>query len=339
MNTQRPGPYPDDFAALREMPLHTLWGAAWSAYYPAMAAWLRHERADVRAGAVERLMMATFRAEFGGTPRGASEVARAQERLAWLIGEIEQSHLVHGETVSEFLRGLRYHGDTEPYRTPLLAWLDKLAGERPDNVDAGLIKGTRILVTGCSDDVAAGMPEWLKLLDHSSGYVRACAAHQLGQFSDEETVPDRAELFSIIGEKERDRPGVAGPFWAPQYSGGIDLGKEQREQATAWMLDLLELRQGSVPADMPFNDIVFYLHELCCFSPEHMWRMLRGGHTALALMTATEVNDRVDGVEPVLQALAADADYDIAVRARNHLAAYYPASLVVGAYRPSMLAK
>jgi hypothetical protein len=330
MSTQPPAPYPPDFAALREMPLHTLWGAAWSIYYTSMAKWLRHERVDVRAGAVERLMMATFRAEFGGTPRGASEVARAQERLAWLIGEIEHSHLVHGETVSEFLRGLRYHGNTEPYRTPLLAWMDKLACERPANVDVGLIAGTRILVAGRGDDVAAGMPEWLKLLEHSSDYVRACAAYQLGQFSDEETMPDRAELFSLIGGKERDRPGIAGPFWAPQYSGGIDLGKEQAEQATVWMLDLLEQRKGSVPADMPFNDIAFYLHELCCFSPDHIWRMLRGGHTALALMTATEINDRVDGVEPILEVLALDADPGIAVRARNHLGAHYRPSPAVG---------
>jgi hypothetical protein len=330
MSTQPPGPYPPDFAALRETPLHMLKGVTWDSYYPAMAAWLRHERSDVRADAVERLMMATFRAEFGGTPREATDVARALERLAWLIAEIEKTHSVHGETVSEFLRGLRYHGDTEPYRTPLLAWIDKLASERPVNVDAGLIEGTRLLIAGIDGDLPASMTEWLKLLDHPSDYVRACAGYQLGNFSDDEAFPNRAELFSMIGAKERERPGIAGPFWAPQYSGGIDLGKEQAEQATVWMLDLLEQRKGPVPADMPFNDIAFYLHELCCFSPEHMWRMLRGGHKALALMTATEINNRVDGVEPVLQALAADADPGIAVRAQNHLAAHYRPSPTVG---------
>jgi hypothetical protein len=323
MNALRPGPYPPDFAALREMPLHTLWGAAWHAYYPAMALWLNHERADVRADAVERLMMATFRAEFGGTPRDAAEVATAHERLAWLIGEVEQSHRARGDTVSAFLQGLRYHGDREPYRTPLLAWLDKIARHPPADVGAGLIEGTRLLVAGGGDDAAVLMTEWLKLLDHPSDYVRACAAYQLGNFSDEETFPDRAELFVIIGDKERDRPGIAGPFWAPQYSGGIDLDREQTEHATAWMLDLLEQRQGPIPADMPFNDIVFYLHELCCFSPDHMWRMLRGGNAVLALMTATEMNERVDGVEPILEALASDADPNIAQRARNHLAAHY----------------
>jgi hypothetical protein len=330
MSTQSPGPYPPDFAALCEMPLHTLWGAALDAYYAAMAAWLRHERVDVRRAAVERLMMATFWAEFGGTPQDASEVARAQQRLAWLIAEIEQSHLVHGETVSAFLRGLRYHGDTEPCRTPLLAWLATIARKPPADVDAGLIEGTSILVAGRRDDVAARIPEWLARLDHQSDYVRACAAYQLGNFSDEETVPNRGALFSLIGVQERIRPGIAGPFWAPQYSGGIDLDIKQTEEATAWMLDLIEQRKGPVPVDMPFNDIAFYLHELCCFSPDHMWRMLRGGHTALALMTATEINERVDGVEPILKALAADTDPGIAIRARNHLAAHYRPSPPVG---------
>ena len=52
-------------------------------------------------------------------------------------------------------------------------------------------------------------------------------------------------------------------------------------------------------------------------------RMLRGGHVALALMTATEINDRVDGVQPILEALASDAEPSIATRARHHLAAHY----------------
>jgi hypothetical protein len=323
MNQLRRDPYPPEFAALREAPLHMLWGAAWSAYYLAMEPWMHHERVDVRASAVERLTMATFWAEFGGHPRGASEVARARARLAWLIGEVGRSHLVHDDTIPAFLRGLRYHGYTEPYRTPVLAWLDTLVCEQSINVDAGLIEGTRLLIAGVGDDLPTSMTHWLRRLDHSSDYVRACAAYQLGNFSDEETSPCRIELFSLIGTRERNRPGIAGPFWTPQYSGSIDLDLEQKEQATAWMLDLLEQRQGKIPADMPFNDIVFYLHELCSLSPLHMWRMLRGGHIALALMTATEINDPVEGVEPILTVLSADADPDIAARARNHLTAHY----------------
>lgn len=323
MNQTGPGPYPPDFAALREMPLHTLWGAAWAAYYPAMAQWLRHDRADVRAAAVERLMMATFWAEFGGSPKGAFEVAKAQERLAWLIGEVERAHVVHSDIIGAFLSGLRYHGECEPYRTPLLDWLDSIARQPPAEADAGLIEGTRLLVAGSGGDIAARMPEWLELLDHPSEYVRACAAYLLGNFSDEDTVPNRAALFSIIGARERDRPGVAGPFWTPQYSGGIDIDKEQLEQATAWMLDLLEQRMGTPSPVSPFNDIEFYLHEMCAHSPDDMWRMLRGGHIALALMTAMEMNERIDGVQPVLEELAQHADPDIAVRARNHLVAHY----------------
>jgi hypothetical protein len=52
--------------------------------------------------------------------------------------------------------------------------------------------------------------------------------------------------------------------------------------------------------DMPANDIDFYVHELCSLSRDLMWRMMRGGHIELALMTATEMLERVEGVEPVI---------------------------------------
>ena len=152
--------------------------------------------------------------------------------------------------------------------------------------------------------------------------MRGCAAYLLGNVCDEETDPDATTLFGIIGSKERERPGIAGPFWTPQQ---YDMDSADWERVTQWMLDLLEQRKGTPPplSIMPFNDIEFYLHELCSHSPELMWRMLRGGHVGLALMTATEMNERVEGVQPVLEALASDADPEIAIRAKNHLAAHY----------------
>lgn len=91
------------------------------------------------------------------------------------------------------------------------------------------------------------------------------------------------------------------------------------------MMDLLERRRGPIPAsdDMPSNDIEFYLHELCDQSPEMVDRMLRGGFKALALMTATEMHEPVEGMKKRLQRLAHDPDPEIAQRAANHLAAHY----------------
>jgi hypothetical protein len=236
-----------------------------------------------------------------------------------LLAELETAHAAHGDVIPSFLRGLRYHGDDEPFRTPLLAWLDDLAGRRLGGVDPGLIAGTRMLVRGHEADVDARLREWVGLLDHPSDYVRCCAAKLLGDYSHDETVPTEEALMKIISAEELVRPGVAGPFWSTRHHSMDD----DRQTPALWMLDLLERRQGLAPVDMPFNDIDFYLHELCCCSPEHMWRMLRGGYDELALETATEISERVDGVQPVLEALAANANPAIARRAARHLAAHY----------------
>ena len=322
MTEADPATDPRSFWALREVPLHDMTPAQWQDYYPAMVPWLQNADSTIRDGAVERLTMAVFRAEIGYGRLDDPRAIQVQARMAWLLGEIEKAHNVHHDILPKFLHRLRYHGDDEPFRTPLLAWLDGLAGALREGVDADLVKGTRLLIAGSGGDFESRIEEWLALLDHPSDYVRGCAAYQLGNCCDDESVPTVSALFAVIGSKEIDRPGIAGPFWTPQQH---DIDDAIWQHVTQWMLDLLERRQGAPPAlpEVPFNDIEFYLHELCCSSPELMWRMLRGGHVGLALMTATEVNDRVDGVEPVLEALAAHAEPGIAVRARNHLAAHY----------------
>jgi hypothetical protein len=328
MKTPPPSRDPREFWTLRETPLHEMTPALWKEYYPAMAPWLQAADAEIRDCAVERLMMAVFQAEYRYIRKNDPRAEEARDRTAWLLGEIERAHAVYPDIIPRFLHGLRHHGDDEPFRALLFAWLDGLASERREGIDAGLIQGTRLLVARGSDNATTAVTDMIGLLDHPSDYVRGCAAHLLGNFCDDESDPNFQALLEIIGGKELERPGVAGPFWSPRHS----FGDETQEPVTLWMLDLYERRKGAVPAlpVMPFSDIEFYLHELCSFSPELMWRMLRGGHTALALMTATEINDRVDGVQPILETLASDADPGIAVRARNHLAAHYRPSPAIG---------
>jgi hypothetical protein len=322
MKTPRSSRDPGAFWTLRETPLHEMTPALWQDYYPAMAPWLHDTDAQIRECAVERLMMAVLRAEFSPFSVKVARADEAKDRLAWLLGEIEKAHTSHPDIIPGFLLGLRHHGDDEPYNTELLVWLDTLASEQREGIDVGLLKGTRLLVARDTKTVQAEMARHIGLLDDPSDYVRGCAAYLLGNACDEETEPDQDTLFALIGSKERERPGIAGPFFTPQYH---DTDDDTRQGVTHWMLNLLEQRTGTAPPlpVMPFNDIEFYLHEICCFSPEYMWRMLRGGHTALALMTATEIADRVDGVEPVLRELAQHTDPRIAAAASRHLAAHY----------------
>jgi hypothetical protein len=307
------------FWALRETRLHLLSDVEMGAFRSAMVPWLGYGDAAIREAALERLMMATFRMDYrpdGGRPQRERE---AIAHLEWLLGEIEGAHAIHDDVVPQFLRGLRYHGDSEPFRTPMLAWLAQRAPGLIAECDTGLLAGTALLIDGVGgNDFEAKFANWIVLLDDRSDYVRACAARLLGGTSDEDTVPTQAALFEIIGEKEIARPGVAGPFWSDRYHSPFDsvvIGN--------WMMNLLEQRSGDVPADLPTNDIDFYLHEICSHAPEMMMRMMRGGFDELAVMTATEMHERIEGVQPILEALARHEDARIAAAAKFHLANYY----------------
>lgn len=314
-------PFDDDFHSLVQAPLHAFGAEQWAAYYPAMAPYLRDPDPGHREQTVQRLSKAALWSEWSGAMRRAANASQARERVHWLVRQIEAADAVHGDVLVMFLRGLCYDGHLEPARTPLLEWLKALEAAPRVGLDPGRVTGARLLIEATQDDEAARVVQWRTLLDDRSDWVRGCAAFLLGGVLDDgddnDGDPMRDPMFALIGAKEIERPGIAGPFWS-QRSHSPD-----GEAAALWMLDLLERRRGPAPQDMPFNDIEFHLHELCCFDPEQVERMLRGGFVELALMTATEMYEPVDGMGPVLETLARHEDANIAAAASRHWRRFY----------------
>jgi hypothetical protein len=320
------------FWDLRDAPLHLYGPEEWKTYDPAMAAWLLHTDQQIRHCAIERLAMAVLHWDYEQSPRAAGKNQVTATRVAWLLEQIETAHHQWPDVIPAFLTNLRYHGDDPHIAPQLLRWIDIISTwpQPPDG--EGRIRGTIIMLTQRQPVTPDHLMHWISLLDAPWPYLRGCAAYQLGNAWDEddadleahERLPISQSLWDLIGNKELERPGIAGPFWAPRYD--FDCGTpERRMKRILWMMDLLERRQGPVPSldDMGFNDIEFYLHELCCDLPDMMQRMLDGGFTALACMTATEVHGVVAGVEPILKKLADDANPSIAAAARAHLGRYY----------------
>lgn len=118
---------------------------------------------------------------------------------------------------------------------------------------------------------------------------------------------------------EMARPGVAGPWW--MGSGGVDHRVQAAIDPVEWMLDIVERRAGPEPHDLPFNGIDFHIHEVACFSPQAVRRMAQIGRLDLAIMTATEMREPVEGMEKVLLELG-DVP-GVAPEAHRHLAEYY----------------
>ena len=286
------------FWDLRESPLKFT-PEQWDAYYPCMAQWLQHDNAEIRTCTIERLCTAVFWAEHSGV-RSSDRSQQAQlSRLAWLIACVQSAQRMHADVVNLFLGQLRYTSDVQPVAQALLNWFDALCAQPPHGVDIALVQGLRVLHETPDEKWSVRAAHWLALLDDPLDHVRSCAAYRLGRDYDEDNSdPTDEEVMRVVSAKEIERPGVAGPLWAERHVG------DWPPYINLWMLDLLERRKSTAPKNALFNDIDFYLHELCSHSPEQVRRMVRGGFFELALMTATEHDQPVPGMESVLRELA-----------------------------------
>jgi hypothetical protein len=286
----------------------------WEEHYRALTPWLLHENTEIRSCTMERLVTAVFWSEPSCVPHKERDDAKAVTRLIWLLGEFEKAQARYPDTITQFLKNHCARGDSEPFRSPLRVWLHDLLANPRTSVRPDIVEGTLLLLEPNDDDWSRQAKRWMVLLDHPSDHLRACAARCLGSICDDDSVdPTEAELLAIITAKELERPGVAGPYWSSNtlYPEG--------DSHTLWMLDLLERRQGHAPPDMPFNDIDFFLHELCSHSPDLVQRMMAGGFDELAAMTATEAIQPVPGMEPILLELARSDNKRVAGSARWHL--------------------
>lgn len=307
------------FLHLLNTPLHATFGARRVAFEEEMARWLTHSEAWIREAAVERLATAVLWENLPrDTPAGQAR-DHWDARLGWLFGALEAANRACPGVIQLFVDATRFRTPSGAQLPVMREWFDRLEGEPPAGLDPDHVLGARIMA-GEPRDWRTDEPVWLDLLDHRSDWVRGCAAYRLGNDCDEDTEPSAADLFRLVGGKEIERPGIAGPFWSPRSH---DSQGDEAEAAMLWMMDLLERRRGPPPAAMPFNDIAFHLHELCCASPAMVDRMLKGGFVDLALMTATELDTPVDGMASRLDVLAGHSDPAIAIRAANHLAAHY----------------
>jgi hypothetical protein len=306
-------PVPDTvaFAGLREEPLHLRVGVtAWDDYYARMAPFVASADASIRDSAIERLCMAVFSAEPMNARRSNDEYSIA--RLGWLRSVLENASTHYPDVSHAFLEHMRFHGDDEPFVAPLCAWLGEWLAAASDPRLREVIRGALIPHT------VAAAQAWITLLDDESDYVRACAAKRLGDWCDETTIPTATSLFDLVGAKDIQRPGVAGPFWS-----GHEYRHCGKPDPSEWMLDILAKRLNSELANLPFIGVDFHLHELCDFSPDAVELMLRFGHKELALETALERLAVVSGMQPILVRFGDDSDVNVAVRAIRHLAMYY----------------
>ncbi|MFK4808825.1 hypothetical protein ACI3KW_01325 [Devosia sp. ZW T5_3] len=310
--------------ALLNAPLHQFRPEDWSEWYPRVAELVHQEDAAVRDAAVERLAMGAFWAEHSSQGGPREFLAEAERRrTTWLIDVVDKASRLHADVLLSFLKVLRHQGDRSPFPEVLLPWLHELARRSPAGIPLERIEGAIVLLGGLDAWEEGHLPP---VLDHSSDYVRACAAHMMGRAGQGESQkPDElldSDFIAKLTAKELSRPGIAGPYWSGAGLSGVDF--EGRDfDPVEWMLGIIEQRTGPEPADLPFNGLDFHIHELAADDPSAVRRLLSANRADLAVMTATEIRDEVPGMGLVLYELAEQPDSGLAVQAQIHLANYY----------------
>jgi hypothetical protein len=311
----------DDFKSLLDLKLHRIRGYEWDDYYARMRPWLDDDDPQIRKQVVERLSTSVLWAEPSNSAQARRDGADGHfdpaSRLAWLLAELETANDLHPDVIGNFLDDLRFRSGHGRSLELLLRWLQKLRDAPPAGVGADVIDGTILLQSTFDEDNARDVEHLVQRLDDNSDYVRACAARQLSAMQGDAL--DAVAMFDLIKRKELVRPGIAGAYWSEWYL----LLEHVPVDPVVWMMDILEHRSGPEPRNLPFNGIDFYLHEICDHSPVTVMRMIKLGHHALAIETATETQAAVAGMDGPLQILAEHSDHAICHRAQAQLAMYY----------------
>ncbi|MEM8731962.1 MAG: hypothetical protein AAGF79_18775 [Pseudomonadota bacterium] len=140
------------------------------------------------------------------------------------------------------------------------------------------------------------------------------------------------EVLDLLAAGSVHRRNVAGGFLHGMSDGDMGdpfslLDKALTEEGAVYDLDgwVLDIFAGQDPEPyLPAaQSFWFYVHEAFCAKPAFIHRLIDAGHIWEAMMCATEIDDRVAGMEPVLDRLIAAGDEEIAARARAWKADFY----------------
>ncbi|QQR80633.1 MAG: hypothetical protein IPJ69_00235 [Deltaproteobacteria bacterium] len=167
-------------------------------------------------------------------------------------------------------------------------------------------------------------------LDHENTLVRAYAARVLGRFYNKAGTkglePPLHQMIKTITDKEIKRPGIAGPFFSPYFS-DMDLNVFEKAaglKTEDWLMKIILERKDSEPNTLPCaNGIDFFAHEILARNAGYIQKLIVDGKKHLALQAATEINQKIDELEPILMELGNDENLDICRRACWHLSYNY----------------
>jgi hypothetical protein len=268
------------------------------------------------------------------------DVPTAAERIRPFLARLEES--LAGDPAAHFKLCWDVSRDGYPvFRKVIADWLADLEGRRIG------WPGTAAAIATARDlyalaEAAEPVPwsecesDLLPLLDHRHPMVAAGAARWLGAlYADgglegETDAPALADLLKRLRGHANHRVAVAGGFvcgYDTSFEGLYALSSNKALMASGfdldqWVIDVLafEKRTDYLPNAQA---LWFYIHEHYAADPAFVTRLVDVDRAWIAMMCATELDEPVAGMRPVLERLTADSDPEIARPAKVHLDRHY----------------
>ncbi len=248
-----------------------------------------------------------------------ADAPTAHLNLAWKV--MRTGYPVYHEIMEEWLRDLDAHGLGAPGTRTAFAKADELLI---------LAEGDDPLTWGeCKQDL-------VPLLKGPHPMVVAGAARVLGSFyaqnafAGDAQAPDLKNMLEMLANLDVHRAIACGGFvcgFDTDCSGLHAFQSDGRLKKAGFVLDDWILHIVTHDDYEPYlpnaQALWFYIHEHYCFTPDMVMTFIDRDRPWLAMMCATEIHEKVEGMEPVLKRLAKDADPEIAEPAERHLDEHY----------------
>ncbi|MCO6384017.1 hypothetical protein [Oceanicola sp. 502str15] len=289
------------------------------------------QHAITRAVALGREMPAGAPAEPVPVPHVPldSDEARALARpwldhLAAAFGDRPLAHLSFCWTAHEF--------PLAPFAQIIDAWLAEVAPADHAALHRAFALSTlaeqgsqRLTWENCVAEVLPQLEDPHPLVAGAAGvYFGTLYAFELFTRSTPKPLPWALDHISAVKGHRRI---VAGGFLQgidADMGGPFDMLQKElpRFDVQGWVLEVLS--KGDEEPYLPSaQSFWFYVHEGFCHAPAFITRMIDAGHGWEAMMCATEMQARVEGMAPVLERLAAMEDPEVNGPAQRTLKAHY----------------
>lgn len=301
----------------------TEWNEVFSLLYSAMES----DDLDLIECAIGRAFAAIWAEQYQGDTDEQFKAQSALSRLRHILKIIEKQ-IERAPKIFDVVCFEGIHRGGHLIKPALLTWIDKIGGSSAFQpfIDKDSILSWQIGLDVFGDTWETAGRKLLGFLDHSNLIVRATAADKLAQFYNYNDPPLKLdEIMALILKKEIRRPGIAGPFWgAISFYIEHDLEKSGRSgDIDEWFFAILENRESEEPELEYFNTIDFHSHERFAGCAEHIQRLIDIGRIDIAIMAATENDQEIPEIRPVLVKLGYEADPEVVRLAAWGLAYHY----------------